>query len=189
MDQALTPTQAQANSFALAIATIEWLCREPSLRVSEVAGALFMSRRSLERTFAVHGTSVSNEIRAARVAWATDVLCIAPGFELSSLARRVGFESQTRMGEAFRAVLGETPSSFRRRLRPSASNGDRRPMRYDMRATRIPDPYFADVIAVARSRQSFVERATVLIENWRFPKLERSDSLRPTASDGGARRA
>jgi AraC-like DNA-binding protein len=84
----------------------------PSL--DQMAGAMGLSGRTLQRQLHDLGTSFSDEVRRARVAAAAELLNTTDA-KIEAIALRVGFSSASRMSTAFRAELGLTPSQLRQR--------------------------------------------------------------------------
>lgn len=89
------------------------------LNVVNVAKAVKLSRRTLERRFAATlGCTVAEEIRRLRLDLAKRCL-VDSQLPLKAIARNAGYANEQRMSEVFRRSLGITPSDFRRQARPN----------------------------------------------------------------------
>jgi len=87
------------------------------LRVEDISAALPMSRSSLERKFrAVFGRSPHDEILHVRVNRAKQLLADTE-MKLAQIAALAGFEHDEYLSVVFKRETGETPGSYRRRLR------------------------------------------------------------------------
>jgi AraC-like DNA-binding protein len=84
--------------------------------LEEVAAALALSERSLQRRLSELGTSFRAEINRSRVRAAEELL-VETDAKLEAIARQVGCSSASQLSTLFRSVAGETPSSFRERHR------------------------------------------------------------------------
>ena len=83
-------------------------------RLDDVVDQVPLSRSVLERRFRkVVGRSVNNEIVRLRLNKAIELLS-ETNLEPKSIARRVGFGSQSYMNTVFEKKLGRTPGSYRR---------------------------------------------------------------------------
>ena len=84
------------------------------ISVDDVVDQVPLSRSVLERRFRkVVGRSVNNEIVRLRLNKAIELLS-ETNLEPKSIARRVGFGSQSYMNTVFEKKLGRTPGSYRR---------------------------------------------------------------------------
>lgn len=97
--------------------TVEWIRRhacEP-INVADVAAEMGCSRRSAEMRFrAVAGKSILDEIRAARLANAFELLR-RPRQVIGTIANLCGYDSEVSMRRIFFAATGLTPREWRRR--------------------------------------------------------------------------
>lgn len=84
--------------------------------IDAAAEALATAPRSLQRELAEAGTSFSDELVAARVRVAAKLL-IETDDKVEAIARAVGYATASRLAEAFRKLLGETPAEYRARRR------------------------------------------------------------------------
>ena len=84
--------------------------------IDAAAEALATAPRSLQRELAEAGTSFSDELVAARVRVAAQLL-IATDDKVEAIARAVGYATASRLAEAFRKVHGETPAEYRAKRR------------------------------------------------------------------------
>jgi len=84
--------------------------------IDAAAEALAMAPRSLQRELAEVGTSFSDELVAARVRVAAQLL-IETDDKVEAVARAVGYATASRLAEAFRKLLGETPAEYRAKRR------------------------------------------------------------------------
>ncbi len=84
--------------------------------IDAAAGALGTAPRSLQRELAEAGTSFSDELVAARVRVAGELLRRTDD-KVEAIARAVGYATASRLAEAFRRLLGETPAEYRARRR------------------------------------------------------------------------
>lgn len=92
---------------------------DETLTVADVARAVSVSERTLARRFAEEtGMTWSHYVRRARLIRAMELLATADP-PIIDIAYAVGFTSISAFNHAFRAFTGETPSSYRKRLRPS----------------------------------------------------------------------
>ena len=88
----------------------------PGATLEQAADVLGRPRRSLQRELALIGTSFRRELDLARVRAASALLENSDD-KIEVIARRVGFQSASRLGTMFRRILGETPGEHRQRLR------------------------------------------------------------------------
>lgn len=94
-------------------AWIEANAHEESLSIDDLAAALYMSRRSLERSLqAATGKSPAEYIRTVRLSRARRLLRESAG-SVSEVAYAVGFNSLAAFSRAYRAAFGEPPSRER----------------------------------------------------------------------------
>lgn len=96
----------------------EWLdgALGNGVTIDAAAAALATAPRSLQRALADAGTSFSDELVAARVRVAGELLRTTDD-KIEAIARAVGYASASRLAEAFRRVHGETPAEYRARRR------------------------------------------------------------------------
>lgn len=83
------------------------------LGVRDIADAVAMSRRKLERHFRAHlGRSVNEELNRKRIERSRELLT---GTKLSAndIARQVGFRTETYFFRIFRQAMGTTPKKYR----------------------------------------------------------------------------
>ncbi len=84
------------------------------LRVGDVAGSLYVTKRSLQRRFRrVLRRSVHDEIRRVRIERAQRLL-VETDLPLKTIADRTGFRGYERLSEAFWRERGESPGAYRR---------------------------------------------------------------------------
>jgi AraC-like DNA-binding protein len=96
--------------------TLAHLIDKPTF--AEVAGAVNVSERTLARRFTEEtGMTWSEFARRARMIRAMELLA-EPDTKVIEVVDAVGFSSVSAFNHAFRAFTGETPSSYRKRLRP-----------------------------------------------------------------------
>jgi AraC-like DNA-binding protein len=96
--------------------TLANLADQPTF--AEVAGAVSVSERTLARRFAEEAAMTWSEYaRRARMIRAMELLA-DPGAKVLGVADAVGFASLSAFNRAFREFTGETPSAYRRRVRP-----------------------------------------------------------------------
>lgn len=88
----------------------------------QLAKALGLSLRSLQRKLSDFGTTVRDEVHAFRVERAKKLLLEADD-SLLAVATAVGFESVRTFSEIFGKRTGETPQTFRVRARSARDNG------------------------------------------------------------------
>lgn len=87
--------------------------------VDDLADRLAVHRRTLERRFAaVLGRSPLEEIRLARITTARQLLA-GSNMTIAQIAEACGYDSLKGLGQAFRQVVGCTPSAYRRAMRHS----------------------------------------------------------------------
>jgi AraC-like DNA-binding protein len=97
--------------------TLEHLIDQPSF--AEVARAVHLSERTLARRFGEEtGMTWSQFAHRARMLRALELLA-DPAAKIIEVVDAVGFASVSAFNRAFRAFTGETPSAYRRRLRPT----------------------------------------------------------------------
>ena len=89
--------------------------------IAELCRMIGVERRTLSRAFqAVHGTTPSRYLRAARLNLAREALLV-PGTEcttVTEIATRFGFRELGRFATEYRAAFGESPSETLRRASP-----------------------------------------------------------------------
>ena len=86
------------------------------LNFSDVARAAITSERTLSRRFTEEfSMSWSEFVQRARVVKATERLAMSRD-QVVQIAHEMGFSSASLFAQAFRQVMGETPTQYRRRL-------------------------------------------------------------------------
>ncbi len=85
----------------------------PDLSPEFVAERIGISKRYLHELFAEVNCTVSQSIREQRLHAARDLLQMANPGPLSDIAYRFGFADQAQFSRLFRAMFGQTPSSYR----------------------------------------------------------------------------
>lgn len=91
---------------------------DPSLQVEAVASDLGLSRQYLRRLFVAHtGTSPKAFARMARLERAAALFTRAES--LAEVAAEAGYADQAHMSRELRAIVGLTPSAYRRALVPT----------------------------------------------------------------------
>ena len=112
----------QAVWVAQALTYIEANYVNPNLTTAAVATATGISPRHLQRLLAASSNSVADELRRARVRWATVSLrsSLATSPTLREVAERSGFGTVSRMRRAFHREIGMSPAQYRASP-PSAS--------------------------------------------------------------------
>jgi AraC-like DNA-binding protein len=78
-----------------------------------VAERIGISKRYLHEIFADMNCTVSQSIREQRLRAARDLLQMASPVPLSDIAYRFGFADQAQFSRLFKAMFGQTPSSYR----------------------------------------------------------------------------
>ena len=94
---------------------------DPNLDVDQVAAGCHVSRRTVHRMFEDTGQTAMSHLRAMRVEAAQHLLTNQPGLSVESVAREVGFASDTHFYRAFRAIAGTTPGDYRQSARRQAA--------------------------------------------------------------------
>ncbi|AWB48861.1 DNA-binding protein [Gemmobacter aquarius] len=85
----------------------------PGLSPEIVADRIGISKRYLHELFAEVNLTVSQFIREQRLHAARDLLHMANPGPLSDIAYRFGFSDQAQFSRLFKAMFGQTPSSYR----------------------------------------------------------------------------
>ena len=119
---ARVPAARDAYSAALSVITAR--CGDPELTAHMIAREINLSLRQLERTFNARSTTLSREIRRARVARASQLL-LDPSYDALSIeqvARYSGFSRGSSLARAMREEGLDVPGKVRsRRLGPGRS--------------------------------------------------------------------
>jgi len=110
--------QAGDALFNRAIVQIDDQLVDPELNPASIASALGVSLRYLNLVFAKHDLSVSRTIWHRRVQRAARDLQnpVLATTSITTVAFALGFNDTAHFSRAFKAVFGETPSAYRRRL-------------------------------------------------------------------------
>jgi len=85
----------------------------PDLSPEVIADAVGISKRYLHELFAEVNCTVSQFVREQRLRAARDVLQMPNPGQMSDVAYRFGFSDQAQFSRLFKAMFGQTPSSFR----------------------------------------------------------------------------
>lgn len=104
----------------LANALAELVDSDPQvLRVEDISARLHVSTRTVQRLARRYvGLPPLTMIRRRRLQEAAHLLRTDPGTDLASLAAQLGYADQAHLANEFRAVLGFTPSAYRRGSAP-----------------------------------------------------------------------
>ena len=112
------PALIQSNS-AKAIEMVEQALRHASKnahpRIAEVAGALGLSARSLQRHLAQQGTSFSKVIERTRCQHALELL-VQDDLNISEIAQALGYTDPSNFCRAVRKWTGQSPKKWRKSL-------------------------------------------------------------------------
>jgi LacI family transcriptional regulator len=109
-------TAVEDETVQAALQYIRQNVREP-MRVSDLAGALAVGRRDLERRFRrLLGRSVLEEIHKTRAEIAANLL-VDTHLSISAVARQAGFTSIRQLDVTFARLKNTTPTAFRRQNR------------------------------------------------------------------------
>ena len=87
---------------------------EPTIKGA--TAATDMTRRTLQRRLKDEGCSYRQLVEEVRLGTAIRLL-VRPGMKLADIGRALGYSDPAHFTRAFRRWTGETPSTFRRRLR------------------------------------------------------------------------
>lgn len=109
---------AASGLYAAATDFIDANLRDPDLGPAAVAAALYVSRRTLYRSFADNGQTVASYIRVARLHRAKRELDAASGMaSIHDVAERWGFTHRGYFAKLFQEEFGFMPSEYLRSLR------------------------------------------------------------------------
>jgi len=87
-----------------------------ALNFSDVAKAAIASERTLSRRFTEEfDMGWSEFVQRARIVKATERLAMSSD-QVAQIAHDTGFSSASLLAQAFRQIMGETPTQYRRRL-------------------------------------------------------------------------
>lgn len=98
---------------------------DPALSPATVAARCGISRRYLHNLFEDSDMTAAQFIRHARLQAARDLLAMRHDLSLADIAYRFGFSDQAQFSRLFRALFGQTPSSFRAACRAERQGGGR----------------------------------------------------------------
>jgi AraC-like DNA-binding protein len=118
------PLLAEVDALAATARTLPAEVRElaalletrPRATLAGAASSLAISKRTLQRLLAEHGTSFRSELDAARVRVAQRLL-LESSEPIARVAIEVGCSSPQQLSEIFRRVVGEAPREWRARMR------------------------------------------------------------------------
>ena len=96
-----------------AIQYIEANLDDPELAVRQVAHAVNVSERYLQRLFAERGDTVTGFIRNRRVVDAKRLLKDCASQSIASIGYRVGFRDPSHFSRLFREAVGQSPRDYR----------------------------------------------------------------------------
>jgi AraC-like DNA-binding protein len=116
---AIAQLEATASSHPLVLRLRALLASAITSTLPEVAKQLQVSERSLQRHLQAAGTSFVDEVQAARIAMAKQLL-LDTDLQLTAIAVDVGCASLQSFSAMFRRITGESPSQFRARVRRGA---------------------------------------------------------------------
>jgi AraC-like DNA-binding protein len=91
----------------------------PKATLAGAASSLAISRRTLQRLLAEHGTSFRSELDAARVRVAQRLL-LESSERIARVAIEVGCSTPQQLSGLFRRVVGESPREWRARVRAAS---------------------------------------------------------------------
>jgi transcriptional regulator GlxA family with amidase domain len=89
---------------------------QPTATLASAASSLAVSKRTLQRVLAEHGSSFRGELDAARVRVAQRLLRESSE-RIARVAIEVGCSSPQQLSGLFRRVVGESPREWRARVR------------------------------------------------------------------------
>jgi len=89
---------------------------QPTATLASAASSLAVSKRTLQRVLAEHGSSFRGELDAARVRVAQRLLRESSE-AIARVAIEVGCSSPQQLSGLFRRVVGESPREWRARVR------------------------------------------------------------------------
>lgn len=107
------PSGPAAAHLAAAKAYIDRHLHDPRLCPDDVAGAVGVTARHLNRAFGGEGTTIARYVQARRLDGARAELTALPGLRVADVAHRWAFASQAHFTRSFRARFGCPPSEVR----------------------------------------------------------------------------
>ncbi|QZY53054.1 helix-turn-helix domain-containing protein [Leucobacter tenebrionis] len=115
-----TPRGAR-DPYRRAMSVLEAQFTDGSLTSDDLAEAVNLSRRQLEREFAKHGTTIRREMRRLRIEHAHDMLRDPDysALSISQIAIHVGFSGASSLARAFGEAGYDSPSRIRRAAKSS----------------------------------------------------------------------
>lgn len=115
-NQTLLPSEGlQAQARARVIAIIDEKYMDPDLDPLAIAQRIGVSRRYLYGLFEGRDVSIAALVRQRRVTHAQQLLAARPDMSLRQVANLCGLRTEDRLLRTFRAVVGMSPSTFRRK--------------------------------------------------------------------------
>lgn len=107
-------TLVRATHLERAKSVINGKLSDPGLSPEMVARTCGISKRYLHDLFSESGTSVAQYIRECRLHAARDMLQLPGNVSLAMISYQMGFGDQSQFSRQFRAMFGQTPSSYRK---------------------------------------------------------------------------
>jgi len=132
-----------------ATAAIEEMHDNPGTKSGEIARAINVSLRQLDRLFAERGTSTAKQITVVRVGHARRLMADS-SLSISEIAYRCGFGSADTMTRQFKSLFGATPQVVRETIHSAAGPGDASPGEHRHLRGATPHPILANTLAVSR---------------------------------------
>ncbi len=110
----ISPSSSDERFLKKAYEIVEKYLSEPNFDVQLFSSELGMSRAQLYRKIkGVSDQSVNEFVRIVRLKKAADLL-LEPGFQISDIAEKVGFNSFAYFTKSFKEYFGVTPSQYKR---------------------------------------------------------------------------
>lgn len=87
---------------------------DPDLKLDDIAAAIFVSRRHLQRCFAAAGTSFRADLARMRMILGRHLL-LERAMTVTEVTHRVGYRQPAQFAKAFRRAFGVSPTEMRGR--------------------------------------------------------------------------
>lgn len=97
----------------------DYLLKNPyqKITVGEIAGKFNIAETNLRQCFkSIYGRPIGSFMRAECIRRSADLLRSHEELTVGQIALMVGYENQSKFAAAFRAVMGQTPLSYRHRM-------------------------------------------------------------------------